>query len=348
MRRRIAGLELEAASPDFWGDAERARGKMAELQGLKAPLERVRALSRQVADLQAMVELATEAAGDQDLLNEAATSLVAAEDAAHALEMEMLLSGPYDHSDAILTVHPGEGGTESQDWAEMLLRMYRRWGEAKGLKTELLDYLEGDEAGVKSATLALRGPHAYGFLRSEKGVHRLVRMSPFDASGRRHTSFASVDVLPDLPPDKGVEIRPEDLEIDRFRASGAGGQHVNRTESAVRVRHLPTGIIVTCQNERSQHSNLDIALTVLRARLAERQAEERERAVAELRGPRREIGFGSQIRSYVFAPYQMVKDHRTEAETSNVQAVMDGAIDPFIEAHLLQRRRQAGEAPASG
>ncbi len=333
--------------PDFWNDAERARQKMAELQGLREPVARVGALRALVDDLGAMVELAGEAAGDRELLEEAAASLQAAEAGAHDLELEMLLAGPYDASDAILAIHPGEGGTEAQDWAEMLLRMYRRWGEAKGLKTEVLDFLEGEEAGIKSATLALRGPHAYGFLRSEKGVHRLVRMSPFDASGRRHTSFASVDVLPDLPPDEGLEIRPEDLEIDRFRASGAGGQHVNRTESAVRVRHLPTGIIVTCQNERSQHSNLDIALTILRARLAERQAEERERAVAELRGPQREIGFGSQIRSYVFAPYQMVKDHRTEAETSGVESVMDGAIDPFIEAYLLQRRRQAGEQPAT-
>lgn len=345
MRRRIAGLDLDAANPALWNDPERARAKMAELQSLRGPLERVAALRGRIADLDAMVELSGENADDPEFLEEAAASLQAAEDGAHDLEMEMLLSGPHDASDAILAVHPGEGGTESQDWAEMLFRMYRRWGEAKGLKTEVLDFLEGEEAGIKSATLALRGPHAYGFLRSEKGVHRLVRMSPFDASGRRHTSFASVDVLPDLPPDEGLEIRPEDLEIDRFRASGAGGQHVNRTESAVRVRHLPTGIIVTCQNERSQHSNLDIALTILRARLVERQAEERDRAVAELRGPMRAIGFGSQIRSYVFAPYQMVKDHRTEAETSNVQAVMDGAIDPFVEAYLLQRRREAGEQP---
>ena len=339
---------MEAARPDFWSGAERARAKMAELQNLRAPVERVGALKERVADLEAMVELSAQDPGDAELLQEAASVLETAENGAHALELEMLLAGPYDLSDAILTVHPGEGGTESQDWAEMLLRMYRRWGESRGLKTELLDYLEGEEAGIKSATLALRGQHAYGFLRSEKGVHRLVRMSPFDASGRRHTSFASVDVLPDLPGEEGVEIRPEDIEIDRFRASGAGGQHVNRTESAVRVRHLPSGIIVTCQNERSQHSNLDIALTILRARLAELQAEARERAVAELRGPLREIGFGSQIRSYVFAPYQMVKDHRTEAETSNVQAVMDGAIDPFMEAYLLQRRRQAGEQPATG
>ncbi len=348
MKRRIAGLELEATHPDFWNDPERARVKMAELQGLRAPQERLRALAARVADLEAMVELAEADPADADLLAEANGALGAAESAADALELETLLTESYDSAHAILSIHPGAGGTESQDWAEMLLRMYRRWGEDQGLKTEVLDLLEGEEAGIKSATVAVRGPNAYGFLRSEKGVHRLVRMSPFDASGRRHTSFASVDVLPDLPEEETVEIRPEDLEIDRFRASGAGGQHVNRTESAVRVRHLPTGIIVTCQNERSQHSNLDIAMTILRARLAERQAAERERQVADMRGPQGDIAFGNQIRSYVFAPYQMVKDHRTEAETSNVQAVMDGGIAPFIAAYLLQRSRQAGEQAAPG
>ncbi len=315
---------------------------MAELQALREPVERLGRLRKALDDLGAMLELSRLGPGDADLLTEAGQAVEAAEREARSLELSVLLSGPHDQSDAILAIHPGAGGTESQDWAEMLLRMYRRWAERRGFTLEVLDLLEGEEAGIKSATFAVRGPWAYGLLDAEKGVHRLVRMSPFDASGRRHTSFASVDVLPELPPDQ-VEIRPDDLEIDRFRASGAGGQHVNRTESAVRVRHRPTGIVVSCQNERSQHSNLEIAMTILRGRLATLQAEERERRVAEMRGPQGEIAFGSQIRSYVFAPYQLVKDHRTQEETGNVQAVMDGDLDAFIGSYLRHRHQASSE-----
>ncbi|HEY8449964.1 MAG TPA: peptide chain release factor 2, partial [Bacillota bacterium] len=252
----------------------------------------------------------------------------------------LLLTGEYDAEDAILSLHPGAGGTESQDWAEMLMRMYVRWAERKGFEVRVLDYLEGEEAGLKSATLSIRGRYAYGFLKAEKGVHRLVRISPFDASGRRHTSFASVDVLPDLEDDGDVEIRPEDLRIDTFRSGGAGGQHVNKTDSAVRITHLPTGIVVSCQNERSQHANREAAMKILKARLRKLKEEERERQLAELRGEQGEIAWGNQIRSYVFHPYTLVKDHRTGVEVGNVQAVMDGDIDVFIYALLEQRAAQ--------
>ena len=343
--RQIDALEAEAAAPGFWNDQGAARQKMAKLQALREPVERLGQALGRVEDLEALCELGDEAPGDTDLLKEAEGALPDADAEVRSLETLVLLSGPYDHGDAIVSIHPGAGGTESQDWAEMLLRMYRRWAEDKGYALEILDLLEGEEAGIKSATLSVRGPSAYGLLHAEKGVHRLVRMSPFDASGRRHTSFASVDVLPDLPEDE-VEIRPEDLEIDRFRASGAGGQHVNRTESAVRIKHMPSGIVVTCQNERSQHSNRESAMAILRGRLAALAAEEREKQVAELRGPQGDIAFGSQIRSYVFAPYQMVKDHRTDVETGNVQAVMDGDLDTFISAYLVRRRH--GRDAAAG
>lgn len=275
---------------------------------------------------------------DVDLLREAEREGPACVQAVEDLEMELLLSGPYDRGEAIVSIHPGAGGTESQDWASMLLRMYRRWAERRGFKVDLLDLLEGDEAGIKSATFALKGPNAYGLLHAEKGVHRLVRISPFDASSRRHTSFASVDVLPDLP-EEAIPILPEDLRIDTYRSSGAGGQHVNKTESAIRITHLPTGIVVACQNERSQFANRDTAMHILRGRLAEVAAEQRERELAALRGQIGDIGFGNQIRSYVFQPYSMVKDHRTGTEVGNVQGVMDGEIDPFISSFLLWKRR---------
>jgi peptide chain release factor 2 len=338
-------LEAEAAEGGFWADPERARAQTARLRALRDPQERLQRLEARLGDLRALVELAAEAPDDPDLQAEAERVLPQAQAALDDLGVAVLLSGPYDRGDAIVAFHPGAGGTESQDWAAMLLRMYRRWAERRGFEIEVLDLLEAEEAGIKSATVSVRGPQAYGLLQAEKGVHRLVRMSPFDASGRRQTSFASVDVLPELPED-AVEIREEDLEIDRFRASGAGGQHVNRTESAIRIRHTPTGIVVTCQNERSQHSNRETAMAVLRGRLAALQAEERERKVAQLRGPQGDIAFGSQIRSYVLAPYQLVKDLRTGIETGNVQAVLDGDLDPFISAWLVQRRRGGSESSA--
>ena len=253
------------------------------------------------------------------------------------LELSSLLSGEYDENDALLAIHSGAGGTESQDWADMLMRMYIRWAEKQGHQVEVLDLMEGEEAGIKSATLQITGDYAYGYLKGEKGVHRLVRISPFDASGRRHTSFASVSVWPVLENDVEVEIDPGDLRIDTYRASGAGGQHVNKTDSAIRITHIPTGIVVQCQSERSQHANRESAMKILRARLLERQLQEQEAKMKEIQGEFDDIAWGSQIRSYVFHPYSMVKDHRTDVETGNVTAVMDGEISNFIEAYLRKK-----------
>ncbi len=248
--------------------------------------------------------------------------------------METLLSGKYDSKNAILTLHAGAGGTEAQDWVSMLLRMYTRWAEDKGYKVTVLDMLAGDEAGIKSVTILVEGPNAYGYLKSEKGVHRLVRISPFDAAGRRHTSFASADVMPEIDDDVEIEIKPEDLKIDTFRSSGAGGQHVNKTESAIRITHIPTGIVVSCQNERSQQSNRNTAMKILKAKLFEIHQEEQQKELDKIRGVQKEIGWGSQIRSYIFHPYSLVKDHRTNVEIGDVQAVMDGKIDEFINSYL--------------
>lgn len=248
--------------------------------------------------------------------------------------METLLSGKYDSKNAILTLHAGAGGTEAQDWVSMLFRMYTRWAEDKGYKVTVLDMLAGDEAGIKSVTILVEGPNAYGYLKSEKGVHRLVRISPFDAAGRRHTSFASADVMPEIDDDVEIEIKPEDLKIDTFRSSGAGGQHVNKTESAIRITHIPTGIVVSCQNERSQQSNRNAAMKILKAKLFEIHQEEQQKELDKIRGVQKEIGWGSQIRSYIFHPYSLVKDHRTNVEIGDVQAVMDGKIDEFINAYL--------------
>lgn len=254
--------------------------------------------------------------------------------AVSALQLQILLRGPYDHNNAIVSIHSGAGGTESQDWAAMLLRMYTRWAEDHSYRVEILDYVGADEAGIKNATLLVSGPLAYGYLRAEKGVHRLVRISPFDSSGRRHTTFASVDIMPEIDNDEQVQIAADDLRIDTYRAGGAGGQHVNKTDSAVRITHEPTGIVVQCQNERSQHANKETAMRMLRSKLLERQLEEQEQALAALRGEVKEIAWGSQIRSYVFHPYSMVKDHRTDAEVGNVHGVMDGDLDVFIDAYL--------------
>jgi len=252
-------------------------------------------------------------------------------------ELQLLLSEEYDKNNAILELHPGAGGTESQDWGSMLLRMYTRWAEKKGFKVETLDYLPGDEAGIKSVTLAIKGHNAYGYLKAEKGVHRLVRISPFDASGRRHTSFVSCEVMPEFNEEIQVDIRTEDLKIDTYRATGAGGQHINTTDSAVRITHLPTGVVVTCQSERSQIKNRESAMKMLKAKLYQREIERQEQELLEIRGEQKEIGWGSQIRSYVFHPYSMVKDHRTNTESGNVQAVMDGDLDQFINAYLRSR-----------
>lgn len=323
-------------SPGFWEDRERAEEVTRRMSSLKEKVQRWEELASKSESLYELWELAV-AEGDQSLEAELKEELDNLEARVERIILETLLNGPYDRNNAILSLHPGAGGTESQDWAAMLLRMYTRWAEERGFEVEILDYLEGEEAGIKSATLLIKGENAYGYLKAEKGVHRLVRISPFDAAGRRHTSFASVEVIPEVEFDNEVEIRPEDLKIDTFRSQGAGGQHVNKTDSAVRITHLPTGIVVTCQNERSQHANRLTALKILRAKLLERKLKEQEEEFLRLKGEQREIAWGNQIRSYVFHPYSLVKDHRTGVEVGNVQAVMDGWLDPFIKAYLQQQ-----------
>lgn len=321
------------AQPDFWDDQERAQGIIEEVNQLKAGVEKIETLQSNYDDLLLTYELAREEQ-DQELVDEALAMVKTLKEEFNRFELELLLNEEYDQNNAILELHPGAGGTESQDWASILLRMYTRWAEHHGYQVEMLDYLPGDEAGVKSVTLLIKGHNAYGYLKSEKGVHRLVRISPFDASGRRHTSFVSCNVLPEMSGDVDIEVRSEDLKIDTYRSSGAGGQHVNTTDSAVRITHLPTGIVVTCQSERSQIKNREKAMKILRARLFERKMEEQQKELAELKGEQKEIGWGSQIRSYIFHPYTMVKDHRTNVEVGNVHAVVDGEIDPFIDAYL--------------
>ncbi|MDN5344633.1 MAG: peptide chain release factor 2 [Clostridia bacterium] len=328
-------------NPAFWEDRARAEAVGKRLTYLKDKVARYRELEQGYNDVLELWQLAL-AEEDASLEEEIARELAGLEDQVGQQLLATLLSGRYDRHNAILSLHPGAGGTESQDWAAMLLRMYNRWAEDHGYQVELLDYLEGEEAGLKSATILVKGENAYGYLQAEKGVHRLVRISPFDAAGRRHTSFASVDVIPEVTADEEVVINPDDLKIDTFRSQGAGGQHVNKTDSAVRITHLPTGIVVTCQNERSQHANRLSAMKILQAKLAALKQQEQEEELSRLRGAQREIAWGSQIRSYVFHPYSLVKDHRTDVETGNIQAVMDGQLDPFIRAYLQWQRRQNG------
>ena len=317
----------------MWTDPERARQVVQEVKGLKRWLDPYNALRKRLDDAQALHAMAdgTEAG---ELAHEFETEAQHIGAELEALELQNMLRGPDDARDALLTIHPGAGGTESQDWAEMLMRMYVRWAERHGFKVEILDLLDGEEAGIKSAEIQISGQYAFGLLKAEKGIHRLVRISPFDAQSRRHTSFASVFVYPIVDEDIEIEIDPDDLRIDTFRASGKGGQHVNKTSSAVRITHLPTGIVVSCQQERSQHKNKATALKMLKARLYERAVEEREAKKAEVDKQKRDISWGNQIRSYVFQPYTMVNDHRTELKVSDVQRVMDGDLDPFIEAYL--------------
>ncbi len=321
------------AAPDFWDDNEKAQGVIAEMNAVKSSVDSYEQLRQEYEDAGMMVELADEE-GDETLAGEIESSVKSLLSKLQEFELQLLLNQPYDKLNAILELHPGAGGTESQDWGQMLLRMYTRWAEKRGFKVETLDYLAGDEAGIKSVTLLIKGYNAYGYLKAEKGVHRLVRISPFDSSGRRHTSFVSCDVVPEIADDVDIEIRTEDLKIDTYRASGAGGQHINTTDSAVRITHLPTGIVVTCQNERSQIKNRERAMTMLRSKLYERKIEEQQQQLDEIRGEQSDIAWGSQIRSYVFHPYSMVKDHRTSVETGNVGAVMDGDLDPFIDGYL--------------
>jgi peptide chain release factor 2 len=328
------------AAADFWSDRRAAQHTVQEKNKLERELKTWNDLERRMDDLDVMVELA-EGEQDPSIEGEIAGELGQGEQAAARLRVDLLLRGEKDASNAIVSIHPGAGGTESQDWAEMLMRMYVRWAETKGYKVETLDYLPGEQAGIKSVTLGIAGENAYGYLKAEAGVHRLVRISPFDANKRRHTSFASVFVYPEIEDDVEVAIEDKDLKIDTFRSGGAGGQNVNKVETAIRITHLPSGIVVQCQNERSQLKNKSGAMKVLRARLYELQQKKKEEEFATFVGEKKEIGFGSQIRSYVFQPYQLVKDHRTNHEIGNISAVMDGGIDPFIEAYLVYSLKQA-------
>ncbi|NGP44923.1 peptide chain release factor 2 [Bacillaceae bacterium SIJ1] len=334
--KRIAELELEMTAPSFWDDQQEAQKVINEVNGLKEIVRGFNDLQETFEDQQVAYELVREE-DDDELRADLEKDLKQLNKDFNQFELELLLSEPHDKNNAILELHPGAGGTESQDWASMLLRMYTRWGERKGFKVETLDYLPGDEAGVKSVTLLIKGHNSYGYLKAEKGVHRLVRISPFDSSGRRHTSFVSCEVMPEFNDEVDIDIRPDDLKIDTYRSSGAGGQHVNTTDSAVRITHTPTNTVVTCQSERSQIKNRERAMKMLQAKLYQLKIEEQEKELAEIRGEQKEIGWGSQIRSYVFHPYSMVKDHRTNVENGNVQAVMDGEIDSFIDAYLRSR-----------
>ena len=334
-KAEIADLEVVTAEPGFWDDQEKAQKTLQKITALKNAVEEHQDLTNGFDDLETLLEMALEE-NDESMEDEVASLYTSLEKQLDKLEIEVLFSGKYDGHDCIISLHAGAGGTEAQDWADMLYRMYTRFCEQNGFKTELLDYLEGDEAGIKSITMAINGPNAYGHFRSEKGVHRLVRISPFDASGRRHTSFASLDLLPQVEADNEVEINSDDLKIDTYRAGGAGGQHVNKTDSAVRITHLPTGIVVQCQDERSQFNNKDKAMRLLQAKLLELKVQEHEKELREIRGEHQEIGWGSQIRSYVFQPYRMVKDHRTNYEVGSVDAVMDGDLLGFMSAYLKE------------
>jgi peptide chain release factor 2 len=331
LTKRLAELERELGEPGFWNDQRHAAAVSAEHARTARKLERYRALTREYEDARELAEL------DGDLGDEIAAGLEPIQRELERLREDALFNGEYDAGDAVVTIHAGAGGTDAQDWAEMLLRMYLRWAEDRGFKTELVEASPGEEAGLKSATFTVAGENSYGILKAERGVHRLVRLSPFDQAHRRHTSFAQVIVSPLLPDDVDVDLNDEDLRIDTYRASGAGGQHVNKTDSAVRITHIPTGIVVQCQNERSQSSNKQTALRILKSRLVEREQELREEELARERGAAQEIGFGSQIRSYVLQPYQLVKDHRTDYETGNTQAVLDGGLEGFIHSYLLAK-----------
>ena len=320
-------------APDFWNDPVVSQEKMKELKSLKDDVQTYATLSGQYDDIETMIEMGYEEE-DPELIPEIAEMMDDFISTYENIRMKTLLSGEYDRNNAILSLHAGAGGTESCDWAAMLFRMYSRWADKKGFQLEVLDSLDGDEAGIKSITFQVNGENAYGYLKSEKGVHRLVRISPFNAAGKRQTSFVSCDVMPDIEEDVDIEIKDEDIRIDTYRSSGAGGQHINKTSSAIRITHYPTGIVVQCQNERSQHMNKDKAMQMLKAKLYRLKQEENAAKAAGIRGEVTEIGWGNQIRSYVMQPYTMVKDHRTGVESGNVDAVMDGGLDPFINGYL--------------
>ncbi len=319
--------------PDFWEDTEKAQRSTTELKGLKTAVESYRALEQQYEDIETLLEMGYEE-NDESLIPEIRQELTEFSVKLESLRIATLLRGEYDKNNAILTLHAGAGGTESCDWTNMLYRMYTRWAEQKGFSCEILDYQDGDEAGIKSVTIQVNGENAFGYLKSEKGVHRLVRISPFNAAGKRQTSFASCDIMPDIEEDLDIEIDEGDLRIDTYRSSGAGGQHINKTSSAIRITHIPTNIVVQCQNERSQFQNKDKAMQMLKAKLYLLKQQENAEKLSDIRGDVKEIGWGNQIRSYVMQPYTMVKDHRTNEETGNVGAVLDGGLDAFISAYL--------------
>ena len=331
--KRIVELERNMEEADFWDDADKAQGYVKELKGLKDAVEEFAVLEQSAEDIETLIEMGYEE-NDETLIPEIGEELDLFIDRFERLRMATLLRGEYDKDNAILTLHSGAGGTEACDWTAMLYRMYLRWAEAKGFTTEVLDFLDGDEAGMKSVTIQVNGENAFGYLKSEKGIHRLVRISPFNAAGKRQTTFASCDVMPDIEEDLDIEINEEDLRIDTYRSSGAGGQHINKTSSAIRITHIPTNIVVQCQNERSQFQNKDKAMQMLKAKLYLLKQQENAEKLSDIRGDVKEIGWGNQIRSYVMQPYTMVKDHRTNQESGNVDKVLDGDLDPFIGAYL--------------
>ena len=345
LKAEVEVLEKESAAPDFWDDMENSQKVMQKIGSLKAKVTGYESLKSDYEDALVMIELADEE-GDLSLLDDCTASVKDIETRVEDMTLSTLLSGEFDGKNALLTFHAGAGGTEAQDWAEMLFRMYNRWGERHGYKVSTLDYLDGDVAGIKSATILVEGENAYGYLKGEMGIHRLVRVSPFDSSGRRHTSFASVEVMPEIDDDVNVEIREEDIKMDVYRASGAGGQKVNKTSSAVRLTHIPTGIVVSCQIERSQHQNREVAMRMLKSKLVEIKERENLERIEDIKGDQKEIAWGSQIRSYVFMPYTLAKDHRTGFESGNINAVMDGDIDGFINAYLKQKSAQEAEEKA--
>jgi len=334
LREQAATLDEQSQSADFWNNQEKSTQALQTLKQLKDKIERYDALCTRLEDTITLAELALEA-NDESMTDEILEEAAAIKEEEEKQRIEILLSGQYDKNNAIVSFHPGAGGTEAQDWAQMLYRMYTRWGESHGYNVKLADWLDGDEAGLKSATIIVEGPNAYGFLKSENGVHRLVRVSPFDSSGRRHTSFASVEVMPEFSDeDANIEIREEDLEITAHRSSGAGGQHINKTDSAIRIVHIPTGIVVGCQTERSQLQNKETAMKMLKSKLLEIKEREKLERIEDIQGVKVNIEWGSQIRSYVFMPYTLAKDNRTNYEETDIQAVMDGEIDGFINAYL--------------
>ena len=334
LEKQLKELESETIKEEFWQKSPNETGKvLSQIKQLKNKVEQYRKIEQEILNLQDLTELAN-MENDEDVAKDILKTTTNVEQEIEKLQLETLLSGKYDKNNAILTLHPGAGGTESQDWAEMLYRMYTRWASKNGFEVKELDYLEGDEAGIKSVTFEIVGENAYGYMKCEMGVHRLVRISPFDSGGRRHTSFASLEVLPEITDDIQIEINPDDLRVDTYRASGAGGQHINKTSSAVRITHIPTNIVVACQSERSQIQNRETAMRMLKSKLLNLKEQEQKDTIDELKGEQKDIAWGSQIRSYVFCPYTLVKDHRTNYEVGNVESVMDGNIDGFIESYL--------------